>query len=158
MSNNINVQITGLDELARDIQRAANMAPKEFQTGMRDITKKFMKDLKDEANNTYQSTAFITSGFKMSPVNVAKDILTAKFMPEAKGNKGHAWHLQEFGYELVRPNWKSRAKVIRYTNGGERLGFVPGKHLVDKVLPEFEDFMNQEVTELIDSILEANNL
>ena len=158
MSNNINVTITGLDELARDIQHAANLAPKEFQKGMRDITKKFMKDLKDEANNTYQSTAFITSGFKMSPVNVAKDILTAKFMPEAKGNKGHAWHLQEFGYELVRPRWKSRAKVIRYANGGERLGFVPGKHLVDNMLPDFEDYFEEQVTELIDTILEEYDL
>jgi len=158
MSNNINVTITGLKELARDIQHAANLAPKEFQKGMRQITKKFMDDLKDEAANTYQSTAFITSGFKMSPVNVGKDVLTSKFMPEAKGNKGHAWHLQEFGYELVRPNWKSRAKVIRYTNGGERLGFVPGKHLVDKILPEFEDYYEEQVLDLVDTILEENNL
>lgn len=158
MSNNIHVEISGLEELARDIQHAANVAPLEFQRGMKEITKKFMDDLKDEASNTYQSTVHITSGFKMSPVNVGRDILTSKFMPEAKGNKGHAWHLQEFGYELVRPNWMSRAKVIRYSNGGQRLGFVPGKHLVEKVLPEFEDYMEEQVMELVDMILEENDL
>lgn len=158
MGSSINVQITGLSELARDIQHAANLAPKEFQKGMKEITKKFMDDLKDEAANTYESTAFITSGFKMSPVNVANDVFWSYFYPEAKGNKGHAWHLQEFGYELVRPNWKSRAKMIRYKNGGQRLGFVPGKHLVEKVLPEFEEYMDEAVTDLIDTILEENNL
>ena len=158
MSKSIGVEVKGLDELARDIQHAANIAPKEFQTGMRKITKKFMKDLKDEAENTYQSTAYITTGFKMSPVNVAKDVLYSYFMPEAKGNKGHAWHLQEFGYELVRPTWKSRKRVIRYSDGGQRLGFVPGKHLVEKVLPSFEEYMDSEVTKLVDTILEENDL
>lgn len=158
MSNNINVQITGLEELARDIQHAANLAPKEFQKGMKDITKKFMDDLKDEAANTYASTAFITSGFKMSPINVAADVLTCKFMPEAKGNKGHAWHLQEFGYELKRPTWWSRKMMIRHKDGGKSLRFMPGHHLVDKRLPEFENYMEQEVIDLVDGILEDNNL
>ena len=158
MSGSFNVELKGLDELARDIQHAANVAPEEFEQGMKEITKVFMDDLKDEASNAFQSTAFITSGFKMSPVNVAKDVLWSYFMPEAKGNKGHAWHLQEFGYELVRPNWKSRAKVIRYKEGGKRLGFVPGKHLVEKVLPSFEEYMDDAVTELVDKILEENDL
>ena len=158
MSNNINVQITGLAELARDIQHAANIAPKEFEKGMKDITKIFMDDLKDEAANTYASTAFITSGFKMSPVNVAGDVLWSYFMPEAKGNKGHAWHLQEFGYELQVPKWWSRRKAIRNRNGGSTIRFMPGHHLVEKVLPEFEDYMDDAVTELINTILEENNL
>lgn len=156
--SSINVQITGLNELKRDIQHAANLAPKEFEKGMKAITKVFMDDLKDEAANTYATTVHITSGFKMSPVNVAGDVLWSYFMPEAKGNKGHAWHLQEFGYELKRANWKSRAKVIRYRDGGTTLGFIPGKHLADKILPEFEDYMDQEVMALVDSILEENDL
>lgn len=158
MSNNVQVQITGLAELARDIEHAANLAPLEFQRGMKEITKKFMDDLKDEADNAYSTTKNITSGFKMSPVNVANDVLWSYFMPEAKGNKNHHWHLNEFGHELLRPTWKSRRLVIRYQNGGERLGFVPGKHLVDKMLPGFEDYMDEAVMELVDSILEENNL
>ena len=156
--SSVNVEITGLSELARDIQHAANIAPKEFEKGMKDITKVFMDDLKDEASNTYASTAFITSGFKMSPVNVAKDVLWSYFMPEAKGNKGHAWHLQEFGYELKRPTWWSRSKVSRYSDGGRTLRFMPGHHLVEKVLPGFEEYMDEAVMELVDSILEENNL
>ena len=158
MSNNIHVQITGLDELARDIERAADLAPKEFRKGVKTITKKFMDDLKDEAANTYASTVHITSGFKMSPISMIGDTLQTQFMPEAKGNKGHAWHLQEFGYELKRPNWKSRSKAIRYKNGGQTLGFVPGKQLVDKKLPEFEDLMEEEMIALANTILEGNNL
>ncbi len=158
MSSSVSVEITGLDELARDIQHAANLAPKEFQKGMKKITKKFMDDLKDEAANTYQTTENITTGFKMSPVNVAKDQLYSYFMPEAKGNKGHAWHLQENGYELVKPTWKSRAKVIRYSNGGRSIRFMPGHHLVEKVLPSFEEYMDLEVMALVDRILEENDL
>lgn len=158
MSSSVSVEITGLDELARDIQHAANLAPEEFQAGMKGITKVFMENLKDEAANTYQSTAFITSGFKMSPVNVGKDVFYSYFYPEAKGNKGHAWHLQEFGYELVKPTWKSRAKAIRYSNGGRTIRFMPGHHLVEKVLPSFEEYMDLEVMALVDRILEENDL
>lgn len=158
MSNNVKVEITGLDELARDIERAADLAPKEFRKGMRKITKVFMDDLKDEAANTYTSTVHITSGFKMSPIKMIGDVLQMEFMPEAKGNQGHAWHLQEFGYELKRPNWKSRRKVIRYKDGGQTLGFVSGKHLVDAKLPDFEDHLEEDVMELVDTILEENNL
>ena len=158
MSNNISVQMTGLDELARDIERAADLAPNEFKKGMRKITREFMNDLKDEAAGTYQSTVHITSGFKMSPLKVSGDMMQMQFMPEAKGNQGHAWHLQEFGYELKRPTWKSRKKAIRNKNGGETLRFMPGNNLVDKILPEFEDGLEEAVMELTDSILERNNL
>ena len=158
MSNNVHVQITGLEELARDIERAAELAPKEFRKGTKKITKKFMDDLKDEAANTYASTVHITSGFKMSPIKMVGDTLQTQFMPEAKGNQGHAWHLQEFGYELTRPKWKSRRKVIRYKDGGQVIGFVPGKRLVDSKLPEFQDYMEEEMQDLVSTILEENNL
>ena len=35
---------------------------------------------------------------------------------------------------------------------------MPGHHLVEKVLPEFEEYMDEAVMELVDSILEENNL
>lgn len=158
MSSSVNVEITGLEDLAGDIDKAALLAPKEFQKGMKKITKKFMDDLKDEAANTYQTTENITTGFKMSPVNVAKDQLYSYFMPEAKGNQGHAWHLQENGYELVKPTWKSCAKAIRYKDGGRTIRFVPGHHLVEKVLPSFEEYMDFETLALVDKILEENDL
>ena len=79
-------------------------------------------------------------------------------MPEAKGNQGHAWHLQEFGYELKRPTWKSRRLAIRNKNGGQTLKLMPGHQLVDKILPEFEDGLEEAVMELVDTILKENNL
>ena len=158
MSNNVSVKITGLEELTRDIERAADLAPKEFKKGMRKITKKFMDDLKDEADNTYATTVHITSGFKMSPISMVGDTLQMKFMPEAKGNQGHAWHLQEFGYELTRPKWRSRRKAIRNKDGGQSIRFMPGHHLVDSKLPEFEEYMEEATMELVDMILEENNL
>ena len=154
----IDVKITGIDELARDIQHAANMAPDEFESGMKKVTNKFTRDLRKEAKNALGSTENITSGFHIRRVNVSRDILQAEFMPEAKGSKGHHWHLQEFGYLLKRPNWKSRAKVIRYSDAGATLGFVPGKLMVDAMLPEFEDYMEDAVTELVDRILKENDL
>ncbi len=156
--SSVDVKITGLEELARDIQHAANVAPDEFQTEMKRIGRKFLKDLRAEARGTYQTAALITSGFKMEHVNASRDLFEAKFYPEGRGNKGHAWHLQEEGYELTRPTWWSRKKVVRYSDGGTTLKFMPGHHIVDKILPEFEDYAEDAVTDLINSILEEHDL
>lgn len=156
--SSVGVKIEGLDELARDIQHAANMAPEEFDKGMRKIGRKFLRELRSEAKGKFKTAAHITSGFKMEHVNASRDIFEAKFMPEGRGSRGHAWHLQEEGYELVRPTWWSRSKVVRYKDGGDRLRFVEGKHIVDEMLPEFESYMEEEAMDLIDSILEDNKL
>lgn len=154
----VSVQITGLDELARDIERAADLAPDEFKIGMKKITRKFTKDLKNEARSALSSTMNITSGFKMSPIKMEGDTMVIEFMPEGRGNKNHHWHLQEEGYILKLPNWKSRAKVIRYKEGGKTLGFVPGKQMVNAILPDFTDYMEGEMEKLADTILKENNL
>ena len=158
MSVNVHVKFEGLDELASDIQLAAKVAPNEFKKGMRGLSKMFMVELEDRANETYASTEHIASGFQMSPIRFVGDDLIMKFMPEAKGNQGHAWHLHEFGYDLKRPNWKSRRKVIRNEDAGRLIKHMGGNQLVDKMLPAFEDYMEMEVEELVDGILEEYNL
>ena len=152
------MELEGLEELQRDILKAAAVAPKEFERGMNKITAKFRKEIKSEAKSEFQTADNITSGFKVTRVSAEKDVYYAYFQPEARGNKGHHWHLQEFGYELKRPIWRSREKAIRWKDARKTLGFVPGRHIVESMLPSFTEYASRQAEMLLQSILEEGNL
>ena len=147
------MEIEGLEELQRDIRRAAAVAPKEFEAGLTKITNKFKKEVKSEAKTEFQTNDNITSGFKVTKVNAEAEVYYSYFQPEARGNKGHHWHLQEFGYELKRPIWRSREKAIRWKDAKRTLGWVPGRHIVESMLPSFTAYASRQAEELLDSIL-----
>lgn len=152
------LEMKGLVELQRDIQKASYLAPKELNRTLNRISKKFKENIKERAEETYSTTENITSGFTMTRVRSENDILYSYFKPEAKGSKGHAWHLHEHGYELIRPTWRSREKAIRNKDGGKHLRFIPGNHLVDKEVPGFAEYMGEQAYLVVDEILKRNNL
>lgn len=156
--SSVQVEMKGLEELRSDMAKAAKASPKKLQRSLNRIKNVFKKNMKTRAEETYDSTEYITSGFTMTQVKVAEEMLYSYFKPEARGNKGHAWHLQEHGYNLTRPQWKSREKMIRYSDGGEKLKWIPGHHLVDKEVPGFTAYMAEQAAKTIDRILKDEKL
>lgn len=154
----VHFEVSGMKEFARDLERAATHAPKELQRDLNKIKEKFKANMINRAKETYKTTEHITSGFQMSQVNVEKGKMYSYFRPEAKGKDGHAWHLQEYGYNLTRPRWKSRKRAIEYKRPGEKIKFVQGHHLIDKEIPKFDRYMHLCVGESLKRILDKENL
>lgn len=156
--SSIQLEVTGLGELEKSVRQAAELAPKDLQRGLNRIKNRFKRNIKKRAEETFSTTENITSGFTMTQVKVEKGVLYSYFKPEARGNKGHAWHLQEFGYELTRPHWISRKNAIPYKNPKEPIRFIPGKHIVDKEMPSFLEYMGNETRKILDNILKESDL
>lgn len=154
----INFEMEGLEDLYDDIQRCVTIAPKEMQKKLNSLKNRFKKNMIERAKKEYKSTEHITSGFMMTQVEAEQDKLYSYFKPEARGNKGHAWHLQERGYELRQPMWWSRKRAIKNSAGKKLIKFIPGHHLLDKEMPGFTEFMAAETKNMIEKILSEVNL
>lgn len=59
-------------------------------------------------------------------------------------NSARHFHLIENGHNLVR--------------GGRIVGFVPGKHIMEKTRNEYENIVPQRFEEMIDEILKEGDL
>lgn len=151
-------EMKGLTELKISMEKAAGKSPKKLEGGLNKVKNKFKRNMKKRAQETYKTTEHITSGFQMSMVNVESNKLYSYFRPEANGRSGHAWHLMERGHELIRPTWRSRKRAIRWADAGKDFGFKPGKHLVDKEIPSFTEYMGHETEKLLDKLLQEADL
>lgn len=158
MATNFQIEVEGLEELQRDMLRASAIAPKEMNRALNRIGRKFRLNMKKRAEGAYQTTQHITSGMSMSQVKVENYVMYTYFRPEKRGNKAHHWHLQEEGYDLTTPRWHSRKKAIRNKDGGKRIRFIPGRHLVDQEVPGFTEYMSREAYKVVDEILKGNDL
>ena len=158
MATNLQFEIFGIEELQKDMLHAAALAPTELNKSLNKIGRKFKANMKKRAEGAYQTAENITTGMTMDAVKSENYQFYTYFRPEKRGNKAHHWHLQEEGYELTTPYWNSRNKAIRRSDGGKRIKFIPGRHLVDQEVGPFTEYMTAEAFKAVNEVLERNDL
>lgn len=158
LGQSIEISFTGMQELQDDLMTAAKIAPEVLQKGLNKERLEFKHRMTVRAKDVFKTTENITSGFKMTTVNIEKNRLYSYFLPEGKGNKGAAWHLQEYGHRVVRPYFRSRRLRIKNSDGGSVLSVTKGKRIVDGVAPIFNAYFANKVEDMVAEILEKSNL
>lgn len=137
-----NFQMEGIEELEDDIRKAIETCPKELKKGLNDIANDFRKsarkrtpDNKNHKGNPklklkrcYGKWAFV-EGDKTG-------VLVYNSAPH--------FHLVERGHQLVR--------------GGRVIGFVPGKHMMEKTKDEYEEIVPERFEKILDDILKECDL
>lgn len=137
-----NFTMEGMEELERDLTEAINEYPVTMREGLKDIAKDFRKSVRAKTpdGNSHKGDARTKLrrkfGIKMMEDGVASLALVY--------NSARHFHLVENGHNLVR--------------GGQTVGFVPGKHMMEQTRNEFEGVVPERFEKLCDKVLRGHDL
>lgn len=146
MAEGLNFEIEGLEELQRDLETAIKKCPAQAEETLKGIGKEFRNAARKRANAELkphdregdQKKKAIKKkwGLKMVDDNLGKTVLV--------WNSARHFHLIENGHNLVK--------------GGHIIGFVAGKHIMEKTRNEYEGIVPEKFEEMIDDILKEGDL
>ena len=132
MSNGVDIEFSGLDELVRDFEKCALSYPDETVKAVRKAANEFKKDVNEKMPSSYS--------FKNKwRVSREKGTSVSEVGFEVQ-NKAPHWHLVENGHELlVSPSRAAALERGQAYHGQKRKshkrptdlehrGFVPGRH------------------------------
>lgn len=140
------LEIEGLEELERDLRTAIRTAPEQAKETLKEISKEFKNSAKKRANSELKE-------HKREGKDKSKAIKRkwgAKVIEDGVGATALVWnsarhfHLVENGHNLVK--------------NGRTIGFVPGKHIMEKTTKEYEKIVPQRFEEMVDEVLKRGNL
>ena len=146
MSSEFEFEFEGLEELERDLTKAIKACPTKAEDTLKDIAKDFKKSAKRRANSELKPHER-TGGDKNKAI---KRKWGHKLVDENMGatalvyNSARHYHLIENGHNLVK--------------GGQIIGFVPGKHIMEKTRNEYENIVPQRFEQMVDDILKGSDL
>ena len=139
-------QIDGLEELEEDLKRAIKKAPAQAEETLLKLAKDFKKTAKKKAEaelkpherkGDQQKKAIKRKwGHKVVGDSVGTTALV--------WNSARHFHLIENGHNLVK--------------GDRIIGFVAGKHIIERTKNEYEDVVPQRFQQMIDDILKECDL
>lgn len=146
MAQGFEFEIEGLEELERDLREAVQKCPARAEETLKQLAKQFKASAKKKANAELKHTE--REGDDKKKAIKAK--WGSKVIDESVGMTALVWnsarhfHLVENGHNLVR--------------GGQVVGFVPGKHIMEKTRNEYNDIVPEQFQEMIDDILGESDL
>ena len=146
MSSEFEFEFEGLEELEKDLTKAIKACPTKAEDTLKDIAKDFKKSAKKRANSELKPHER-TGGDKNKAI---KRKWGHKLVDENMGatalvyNSARHYHLIENGHNLVK--------------GGQIIGFVPGKHIMEKTRNEDENIVPQRFEQMVDDILKGSDL
>ena len=146
MAAGMNFEIEGLEELERDLTAAVRAAPEKAKETLRDISKDFKKSAKKRANSELKPHE--RAGSEKN--KAIKRKFGSKVIEEGIGATALVWnsarhfHLIENGHNLVR--------------GGRVVGFVEGRHIMEKTRNEYESVVPERLENMVDDILKERDL
>ena len=126
--------------------KAIKACPTKAEDTLKDIAKDFKKSAKKRANSELKPHER-TGGDKNKAI---KRKWGHKLVDENMGatalvyNSARHYHLIENGHNLVK--------------GGQIIGFVPGKHIMEKTRNEYENIVPQRFEQMVDDILKGSDL
>lgn len=138
--------IDGLEELQRDLEKAIRKCPVQTEETLKGLAKDFKASAKKKANAELKTHEREGSQKKKS----IKRKWGTKILNENIGMTALVWnsarhfHLIENGHNVVR--------------GGRVVGFVPGKHIMEKTRNDFQDTVPERFREMVDEILKESDL
>lgn len=146
MSSEFEFEFEGLEELEKDLTKAIKACPTKAEDTLKDVAKDFKKSAKKRANSELKPHER-TGGDKNKAI---KRKWGHKLVDENMGatalvyNSARHYHLIENGHNLVK--------------GGQIIGFVPGKHIMEKTRNEYENIVPQRFEQMVDDILKGSDL
>lgn len=142
MSSEFEFEFEGLEELEKDLTKAIKACPTKAEDTLKDIAKDFKKSAKKRANSELKPHERTNKaikrkwGHKLVDENMGATALVY--------NSARHYHLIENGHNLVK--------------GGQIIGFVPGKHIMEKTRNEYENIVPQRFEQMVDDILKGSDL
>ena len=146
MAEGIDFSIDGLEELQRDLEKAIKRCPVQAEETLKGIAKDFKASAKRKANSELKAHERVGDQKKKA----IKRKWGVKIVDESVGMTALVWnsarhfHLVENGHNLVR--------------GGRVVGFVPGKHIMEKTRNDYKEVVPERFEEMIDDILKGSDL
>lgn len=146
MSNGFEFEIEGLEELQRDLKKAIRKCPVQANDTLKQLAKEFKTAGKKKANAELKHENREGDNKKKA----IKANWGYKIIDEGMGATALVWnsarhfHLIENGHNIVR--------------GGQIVGFVPGKHIMEKTRNDFKDIVPERFQQMIDDILKESDL
>lgn len=138
--------VEGLEELERDLKKAIKKAPAQAEETLIELAKEFKKSAKKKANAEMKTHKREESQKKKAirrkwGHKLVDDKLGATALV---WNSARHFHLVENGHQLVR--------------GGRVIGFVPGKHIMEKTRNDYKDIVPERFEKMVDDILKESDL
>lgn len=135
-------EINGLEELESDLRFAMEEYPKEMRSGLRKIANDFKKSCKAKTpNGTDKEKDASKKLVNKFGVRTKDEGITSLALVY---NSGRHFHLVEDGHNLVR--------------GGQVVGWVPGKHMMEQTRNEYKDVIPERFEKLCDETLRRHDL
>ena len=146
MADSFEFSFEGLEEFQHDLEKAIRKAPAQAEETLIELAKEFKNSAKKKANAEMK-----THKREESEKNKAiKRKFGSKVIEEGIGATALVWnsarhfHLIENGHNLVR--------------GGRVVGFVEGKHIMEKTRNEYESIVPERFENMVDDILKERDL
>ncbi|MCI8483499.1 MAG: hypothetical protein HFH41_04070 [Lachnospiraceae bacterium] len=132
----------GMEELERDLREAIEEYPEDMRKGLRTIAKDFKESVKDKTpdgkNHRGDASTKMRKKFGIRTRKEGETSIALIY------NSSPHFHLVEKGHNVVR--------------GGRVVGFVPGKHMMEKTRNEFQDIIPDRFETLCNQVLRRHDL
>lgn len=158
MDSNFSFRMEGFEELAAELSRLSKKYPErsgellkqEAKNFRKEVIKNVKKDTHPNADNKRSLSK--ASQYKISQVQGFGD----KQFVEISAKSPH-FHLVEHGHEMIMPYTHGikgvKGAVAKNENGGQRVGFVEGKHMMDKARRTYEERLPEAIDRMVDELL-----
>lgn len=146
MAEGFDFSINGLEELQRDLEKAIQNCPAQAEETLKGLSKEFKNSAKKKANAELKAHER-EGGDKKKAIQAkwgTKIVNDNVGMTALVWNSARHFHLVENGHDLVR--------------GGRVVGFVPGKHIMEKTRNDYKDIVPERFEQMADDILKGSDL
>lgn len=146
MESDLEFSIEGTEEFERDLKKAIEKSSAQAEETLIELAKELKETAKKRAKS---ETKHIKREGDDKKWAIEKR-WGHKLVDDGLGAAALVWnsaphfHLVENGHELVR--------------GGRVIGFVPGKHIMEKTRNEYEDIVTERFEKMVDDILGESDL
>lgn len=156
---NVILSTEGIEELVEDFKKLARKYPDRagelLQKEAKEIRKRVINRVKRDKDSNEKSKRSLTkaSSYKISPVQGYNE----KQYVEISAKAPH-FHLVEHGHEMKMPYYHGikgqKGAKVPNKNGGQTIGFVPGKHMMADAVREENSKIADVVSDMVDALLQ----
>lgn len=152
MADGFDFDIEGLEELEQDLIKAIDKAPAQAEETLKQLSKEFKASAKKKANSELKHIKRNADDEKYA----IKKNWGSKIVDDGLGmaaliwNKAPHFHLIENGHQLVTGG--------ELGGEGRVIGFVPGKHIMEKTRNDYKNIVPERFEKMIDDILREGDL
>ena len=146
MADSFEFSFDGLEEFQHALEKAIQKAPAQAEQTLLEVAKEFKTSAKRKANSELKHVKREGDdkkwaikrrwGHKQVDDRLGATVLVWNSAPH--------FHLVENGHNLVR--------------GGRVIGFVPGKHIMEKTRHEYEDIVPERFEKMVEDVLKESGL